>query len=121
MGNIIELDNNQKVTKYDDNDVETLIVRAIEIDRKNRDVSNYRSNDEIKGISESSSNLRFSMIGVIIAFSMTVLYFSFVKIMDTQQYSMQVVRDVAIYGDDAEAHTHSLAVLHNYQGDDNEW
>lgn len=119
MGNIIELDNNQKVTKYSDNDVETLIVRAIEIDRKNRDVSNYATSDN--KISESSSNLRFSMIGVIIALALAIIYFSFVKIMDTQQYSMQVVRDVAIYGDDANAHTHSLAVLNNYQGDDNEW
>jgi hypothetical protein len=118
MGNIIELDNNQKVTKYNDNDVETLIVRAIEIDRKNRDVSNYRSNNEI---SEYRSDLRFSMIGVIIALALTVLYFSFVKVLDTQQHSMQVVRDVAIYGDNADAHTHSLAVLNNYQGDDNEW
>jgi len=117
MGNIIELDNNQ-VTKYSDNDVETLIIRAVEMDRRNRDVSNYTSDNKI---SESSSNLRFSMIGVIIALALTIIYFSFVKIMDTQQYSMQVVRDVAIYGDDADAHTHSLAVLNNYRSDDNEW
>jgi hypothetical protein len=118
MGNIIELDNNRGVAKYNDDEVETLIVRAIEIDRKNRDIREYGKNSEI---SESSSNLRFSMIGVIIALGLTIMYFSFVKIMDTQQYSMQVVRDVAIYGDDADAHTHSLAVLNNYQGDDDEW